>query len=471
MNQQQLVSGIGVSSFEQLEQLFLDKGVRQIYVKHLPQRQDNEKNQIVLASKGAGNVLSLFPATMNYRAPSTSKKKKKSKAGQPIVEMNLDFRWMYADGSEYSAPDAKIINYFQYPEARFSGFFNKCKCKPGSLRRKDRGRYRKRILIMGANLEQGITYGIALSDVDDPVVDIFPDLPKYELVPILHIHTIGASTANSPRDLLLAELGQICGKWHPGVTLKEQDGPTTPFNGNQGGGLTLEALLNVPANAQKTPDKHGYEIKSFHSGGKISLMTPTADMGQEASMTFREFMKAFGWPAVRSKNAQRVFNGTFKYRKKKRCAHINRYLVLDIQGYDLDTREFDLGDSSVYVTMEDRDANLLLSGWSMDKLLNSWNGKHAAACYVEYEKRNYQGADKRYKKEYRYTGKVILGEGTDIWKYLRGIGDQVVQYDPGHDITLKGKTNQRPQWRIQVKKDLEAQLGSLYDKVTAISVP
>jgi hypothetical protein len=470
MDQQELLPGIGVSSFQQLEKLFFDKGVKQIFVKHLPKKQDNEKNQIVLGSKGASNLLSLFPSQMSYRRPSLSKKKRKSKAGEPIVEMDLDFRWMYADGSCFEAPDAKIINYFQYPEARLSGFFNKCKVKPGSLRRKDRELYRTRILILGANNDEGITYGMALSDVDDPVVNNFPQLQGYELVPVLRTHVIGAVIGIAPRELLLEEIKQISGKWHPGVTLKKLNGPTTPCNDKRGGGLTLEALLNIPANALKEPDKHGYEIKSFKRNGKVSLMTPTADMGEEGRMTFRCFMQNFGWPPVRSSSVTQVFNGVFKYRKKKFCRHIGRNLTLDIQGYDPKSRKFELEEDSVYVTMTDPEAKLLVSCWSMDKLLSSWTDKHAAACYVEYEKRKYQGTNPKYKWEYRYAGKIILGEGTDIWKYLEGIGDQVVYYDPAHDITVKGKTNQRPQWRLQVKSDFAAQLSSLYEKVTDESV-
>ncbi len=465
MDQQELFAGKGISSFEQIERLFAGKGVRQIFVKHLPKKQDNEKNQIVLGSSGAANLMGLFPAEMRYRVPSTSIKKPNSKSGQPKVEMQLDFHWLYVDGSSYAAPRAKIINYFQYPEARFSGFFDRCEVKPGSLRRNDLWKYRKRILVIGANYITGRTYGMALSDLDDPVVETFPTLPSFDLVPILQTHVVGSKLGRSPRELLLDELKSICGTWHPGVTLKEENGKTIPFNGLQGGGLTLEALLNVPANAKKEPDKHGFEIKSYQQGGKISLMTPTADLGEEGKLKFRDFMDVYGWAPVRSKSTQRVFNGTFKYRKETECKHINRVFVLDIKGYEPETRSFDSGVDPISVSIEEVDTQLLLSGWSIDKLLNSWNDKHAAACYVEYEKRKYQGSDPRYKWEYRYTGRVVLGEGTDIWRYLQCIGDRLVQYDPAHDITLKGKTNQRPQWRFQVS-NLETQIVGLYEKVT-----
>lgn len=106
----------------------------------------------------------------------------------------------------------------------------------------------------------------------------------------------------------------------------------------------------------------------------------------------------------------------------------------------------------------------------MEKLLSSWNEKHSAACYVEYEKRAYRGNDSAYKWEYKYTGNVLLGEGTDIWKYLEGIGARIVYYDPAHDINKKGEPKQRPQWRIQVKKNFNEQLKSLYSKVSVKSL-
>ena len=455
----------GIESFSQLESLFAALGVKQIFVKHLPQRQDNEKNQVVLGSRGASNLLSLLPAEMRYRAPSTSSKKRNSKVGEPIVEMILDFYWLYADGTCWKAPEAKVINYFQYPEARFSGFFKNCGRKPGALRRKDRELYSKRIFVFGASFESGSTYGMVLTNLDDAIVQEFPVLPEFELVPVLHTHILGSKSGQSPRTLLLEELKEIAGEWHPGVTLKKWGGPTEPCNDNRGGGLTLEALLNIPANALKEPDKYGYEIKSFRGGGKISLMTPTADKGEEGRMTFRDFMRVFGWPPVRSKSVVRVFNGRFKYRKAKDCAHIGKSLILDIEGYEPITREFAVEDDAVYLSLKDNATQVLISGWSMDKLLSSWNEKHAAACYVEYEKRRYRGSDPSYKWEYRYSGKALLGEGTDIWKYLRAVSEQIVYYDPAHDIAVGGKPRQRPQWRLEVKSNFEEQLSVLYDSV------
>lgn len=469
MKQGELTFESGVKTFDQIEAIFNAHGVERIYVKFLAPRQDNDKNQVYLGKAGANNVLTMFPAVLSLRPPSTSTKKRNSKPGDPIVDMSLNFYWLHADASIYHAPQAKIINYFQYPEARFSGFAQGCKERPDCMIRKilHDNSFGNRILIMGANYKTGETYGLALTERDDPVVSSFPKLPLFPPVPLLMTHIIGSKSGVSPRELLINELKAISGKWHPSVRLKEKDGIPVPFKGNQGAGFTLEALLNIPTNAEKAPDKHGFEIKSFKQSGRISLMTPTADMGKEYKMKFRDFMEVYGWSPVRDKSLHKVFNGTFRYRKKKHCEHINRNLMLDVQGYDSNSGQFDTSkEDAVFIRLDDCDDNFLLSGWSLEKMLNSWNDKHASACYVEYEKRKYSGDDKVHDNEYRYTARVFICEGTDIWLYLAGIAKNIIYYDPGHDITKTGKTNQRPQWRISVTKKLEATLSELYDTVT-----
>jgi hypothetical protein len=473
MKQQELTLESGIKTFEQIEAFFHAYGVERIFVKHLAPKQDNEKNQVVLGSAGTKNVLTLFPADLTYRPPSTSTKKQNSKARQPIVEMKLNFYWLHADGSRHHARHAKIINYFQYPEARFSGFALGCKGRPECMIRKNlhNSDFGKRILVMGANDQTGETYGFALSERDDPIVLSFPTLSYFPLVPLLATHVIGSTGGVSPKELLLNDLRAISGQWHPSVRLKEKDSTPVPFKGHQGAGFTLEALLNIPTNSDKAPDKHGFEIKSFRYGGKISLMTPTADMGKEADMSFRDFMETYGWAPVKDKRLKKVFNGTFRYHTLKLCAHINRNLMLDVQGYDPVSDQFDMSsDDAVFIRIDDSDESFLLSGWSFHKMLNSWNDKHASACYVEYEKRQYSGPGNAHNYEYRYTGKVFICEGTDIWAYLSGIGKNIIYYDPGHDITKTGKTNQRPQWRTAVTKKFESNLNELYDVVTLESL-
>ena len=448
-----------ITSFDMIEVLFRSVGVKQIFVKNpLAEKQDNEKNQIVLRSAGSTSIANLFPAKLELRSPSKSEKKRHSNPGIPKIGMNLDFRWLHAKGTSSVAPDAKIIVYPQYPEARFSGFLAACQSPPDALRRDNQAKYGKRILILGAN-DDGVTFGLVVTELEDAVVSVFPDLPKFEPIPILQTHEIGTPVGSSLLGLLLSELKSISGKWHPSISLRPGDTTPIPFKGNQGAGFTLEALLNVPRNADKAPDKHGFELKSFKPSGKISLMTPTADLGPEGEQSFRDFMAVYGWLGARGDGRQ-VFNGTFRYRKpnKRRDGH---HYMLDIHGYPLSDVEQD-----IYVMLSNADSDELVSGWSMKKLLDSWNKKHAAACYVEYERRNYTGGLPGHDAEYRFTGRLLVCHGTSIWRYLSAIADNYVYYDPGHEITAKGAATVRPQWRVSVTKKIGETLGALYDDVS-----
>lgn len=454
---------VGFDSFQQVEELFQSQGVKQIYVKHLSKKQDNDKNQIYLG-KGIGSITNILPTTLSLRSASESMRKRRSKRGRYKIEAKLDFEWFAADGQRYPSPDAKIIDYFQYPEVRMSGFLTQCVNPPDALRRRNQLRYGKRILILGAN-PQGKTFGLLLTELEDPLVTTFPILSDLPRIKILRTHILGGTIGSNPRDLLVEELTELSGIWHPSITLKPGDEHPVPFKGNQGAGFTLEALLNVPRNAKKEPDKHGFEIKSFKRGGKISLMTPTADTGQEGDLSFRDFMDKFGWIGKKG-DGRIVFNGVHRYQKI--CASTG--YSLEVLGFEPIDKKFIEETKDITVCLIDPDSELMVSGWTFDKLLNCWSKKHASACYVEYEKRSYAGEGTEHDSEYRYTGKIYLGGGTSIFNYLMSIISKVVFYDAGHEISADGSTHQRPQWRISVTKKLIDSLKELYDEVEELSV-
>lgn len=448
----------GLVDFSQVEELFASKEVTQIFVKHLSQRQDNDKNQIYLGSRSEG-VLNIFPSEVSLRSESESTKKPRSSRGQQKIEAKLEFHWLDRQGNSFSAPETRIIDYFQYPEVRLSGFLSGCDSPPDSLRRRHQEDYGRRILILGPS-STGTTYGLVLTAAQDPLVQRFPQLNQSEVCGVLRTHVIGASVGSDPRASLMDELRSLVGVWHPSVSLRSAAEGPQPFNGNQGAGWTLEALLGIPRNASKTPDKHGFEIKSFKQGGKISLMTPTADVGEEGSLAFRDFMARYGWPARRG-DGTIVFNGTHKY--NKRC--LSSGYVLDVHGYDPSKRAFASSSEQITPCLMDREKDLMVSGWSFQKLLSNWSKKHAQACYVEYVKRPYSGTDPRHDSEYMYTGNVYIGSGTNIFLYLHAIVSRCVYYDSGHEITSTGKAKQRPQWRISVSREFEKTLSELYYQV------
>ena len=141
---------MSVSSIDELKGLFRAHGVSTVYVKHLSLKQDNEKNQIYLGG-GLDGITNLFPATVEVRAASESTRKRKSQKGKPKLEARIDLAWLGENGALFPAPNARIIDYFQYPEVRMSGFLGGCDFAPDALRHRHQAEYGRRILTLGAS--------------------------------------------------------------------------------------------------------------------------------------------------------------------------------------------------------------------------------------------------------------------------------------------------------------------------------
>ena len=443
-----------VRTIEELQHMFADQGVRTLYVKHLAPRQDNEKNQIYLGS-GLDGILNLFPADIVERAPSESVAKRKSKAGQAKLEARIRLAWLGDDGDYGILPAARIIDYFQYPEARLSGLLNRSRFAPDALRRRNLAQYGRRILVLGA-APSGIVLGKVLTERDDLIVGRFPDLPVLAAVPVFRVLSTAAAAGVAPLDLLLAELRVIvAGGWHPAVILRPGVDVPEPFSGNQGAGYTLEALLGVAANAAKEPDAHGYEIKTYR-GSRISLMTPTPDGGYQGAHSFREFMERYGRPAQKGDGSIR-FTGT--HRVGLICEASG--LATRVRGYDPADDSFH-AEEGIAVELLHPETGDIAASWSLGKMADSWNAKHASAMYVTAEMRSNGAA-----KEVRFGHEVLVGEGTDVFRLLRAIHDGLVWYDPADSIYAGGECKVRPQWRTSASK-LELTMNRLYAEVRRI---
>jgi hypothetical protein len=109
-------------------------GVTTTFIRQLAPNQDNEKNQIYLAMQRGASPFELIeraiPLTFRTRAPSTSKAKRKSHSGSPIVEGTVKWNWVDRNGYAHPAPNTKVIFYLQYPEIRLSGFIKGCDVSP-----------------------------------------------------------------------------------------------------------------------------------------------------------------------------------------------------------------------------------------------------------------------------------------------------------------------------------------------------
>lgn len=446
----------GIQTIDQLQALFRRQGVSIAYVRLLALKQDNAKNQIYFG-RGLDGVTNLFPAKIEVRSPSQSTKKPKSSVGQPKLEAKIDFAWIGRDGARYDAPDTKIIDYFQFPEVRFSGFKKYCLQPPTSLDRDTQHEFGQRILVIGTALD-GKVLGFVLTEREDPVVAVFPDLPfLFGSKGIFRVLSTDGEVGIAPTELLRREIQDIAlGGWFSSRINK--GGKIVPFSGNQGGGYTLEALLGVAANAKKAPDKHGFEVKGY-SGSRISLMTPTPDLGYQGDHNFREFMERWGRLADKGDGSLRFVGLHRSGVKNERTG-----LTLRVKGYVSSEDRFEDAEN-VRVELVNEDTQEFAAGWSIQKLANSWNAKHANALYIGFVSR--EGINGV--AEYKYADQWLIGRGTDVWKLLRAIARGVVYYDPADAIYQNNKAKVRPQWRINASNLAEG-MKHLYTEVEVVKV-
>lgn len=445
---------MSIHTIDQLKALYRQHGVTTVYVKHLSAKQDNDKNQIYLGS-GLGGVLNLFAAQILSRPGSASLSKRKSEAGRPKLEAKIDLAWMGGNGDLSPASNARIIDYFQYPEVRLSGFLKGSEGAPAALRRTRQSDYGARILTLGS-APSGRVIGYVLTAKCDPIVETFPVLPVLPAAPVLRVLTIDADTGVAPVDLLQQRMASISASgWHASRILRA-DGAAVPFRGAQGGGYTLEALLGVRANADKAPDFLGYEIKSF-SGPRISLMTPTPDGGFQGEHPFRIFMERYG-------HAGKANDGSLRFTGLHKAGVLaSTGLMLEVAGYDAQADAFSAPDE-VAVRLRNPATGDIPASWSLNRLADCWNKKHASAAYIPCDRREVSDG-----YEYLYGKQMFLGEGTDVWRLLRAIHAGVVFYDPADSVYADGKAKVRSQWRVNAASLLPA-MKRLYTSASVVNL-
>jgi len=451
------------SKFQEVEKIFSSEGIYKIYVRELQEKQDNTKNQIYF---GTGSVLNLLPCEIKKGSESISKSKKKSFEGKNKIEAKLDFYWFNNKGDLYNAPNAQLIFYFQYPEVRLSGFFKGCGIRADCLRRENQANYGRRILIIGIKDNSKIV-ALVLNEKDHPVVLDFPDLRKDESVDIFLSHNIQSTNkfySASPYEELIERMSEISGKWHASKRLINRDDGPIPFAGNQGCGLTLEALLGIEMNSSKKPDFKGIEIKSYKKGGSISLMTPQPDAGERAKLSFRDFMKEYGWNSSNPKHLGRiVFTGPF------RIGQINEKKGFDLRINGFDNLKNKFFSDQIFVGLYRIRDNQLVASWSGQKLLEHWIKKHSEALYVQYESRYITNQSGKKEQQYLYNGKCLYGKGTSIINFFNALAQSLVVYDPADEIYENGTPKSRSQWRVNVST-FEKKMNVFYDYYEEINL-
>ena len=135
-----------------------------------------------------------------------------------------------------------------------------------------------------------------------------------------------------------------------------------------------------------------------------------------------------------------------------------------IHSYHRESDSF--GDAAgVAVELFHHDTGEIAASWSLEKLANCWNAKHANALYITFESR--EGEDGN--AEYRYSGSWVQGKGTDVWRLLRAIDRGIVFYDPADTIYADNRPKSRPQWRIS-SSGLNQAMALLYAECSTVTV-
>jgi hypothetical protein len=441
------------SSLSQLRRAFNRLGCHYLFVKKLAPRQDNEKNQIFLGSDES--LLNQWPGSLQARSASASRLKRRSKPHVRKLELLLNLVWVWPDEQLALAPHARLINYFQYPEIRLSGFMRDCEQPPEALRRCRLRHFGTRYLVVG--FAGKTTYATVVESKTFRDHHALGRLCDRSMTVLTHL-TMMRGRRGEGRTRLIGEVKSLSGTWQRSVSLGPKDRHPVPWNGPQGPGYTLEALLGIPRNSDRATDKFDHEIKAV-TGGRVTIITTEPDSGYRVRPGFREFMRRYGRPGRRGDGSRR-FGGTF-------CApvkHSKRGVCLRVKGWDLATAK-PSGDRPVSIQLWDTRRRQIVASWSLEKLALSWIKKHANAIYVQCTKR--KSVSRATGSEYRYGPQAIVCSKTDVFRFIDTVARGIIFFDPADVVRKDGSCTRRSQWRVTGGSipRLAMQLGSLYQRV------
>jgi hypothetical protein len=438
---------------------FASLGCPQIFIKPLSKNQDNEKNQIYLGS--TMEIFNVLPGIVTVGLASESLDKRLSKKGDPKLELSLDFSWLTED-SHCPAPKAKLINYFQYPEIRFSGFLSDCSDAPDALRRSHQDKYGQRVLLLGTVGEK--VFGLVLNSLENGDLSSLLMAPSWMDQNLIKVLSTSKNQTNFiDPELLIGELSQIVGIEHPAQSLTTEGAQPLPWRGTQGAGYTLEALLGIARNGISAPDKYGFEVKSTLSS-PITVITTQPDGGVRSTSGLKKFLELFGWAGAKDDGSLR-FNG--KHSPTGSTARSGLEMVVRFWNSSLGVPE---GSHEPLVQLIQKKTLAVAAEWSFSKLGGSWSRKHAGAVYVE-AKSIHKDAHK-HPSHYIFGPTVYVCRGTTPLKLIGAIDDGVVYLDSGDRLHADGSAKSRTQWRMSysTKQPLEMQLRKLYEKVEVVNL-
>lgn len=417
---------------------FSELGAVRAFCKPLAEN-DNSKQQIYLG--GNLDVVQMFPFQKVETTPNGKDSTYKAK---------LDFSWIDSGMTE-RATGAQLILYPQYPEVRLSGFLRGCKQAPNEHLRPVPASQRRfnngsdgRILFFGITRDgETLAY---LAPADSALAQEYQhrqakgEFPRESV--FFNLPLLGRDSMS----ILLQKLIEIRDfGWQPSIKLSKT-GKAKPYNARNGGGYTLEALLGIIPNGRAEPDFLGWEIKAY-SGSRITLMTPEPDGGMYCEDGFKPFVRKFGHA---TKDDTLYFTGTHR----ANCRNENTGLTLIVRGFNPVKNVIEDVSGAVELLTDEGGA---AAAWSFGGLMIGWNKKHAQAAYVPYE------SERGKAPAYRYFSPALMGEGTDLTRYLAELCAGRVIFDPASKImnasTAKPSVKARSQFRMSVKH-----LTGLYQK-------
>lgn len=444
------------ASAAEISHHFANLGCRTIIVKQLS-AEDDSKHGIYLAS--AAPLTQLLPGVLTARGTSSSGKKLRSEVGRTIFALDMSFAWVQGNGFESTAPFAKIIEYGQYPENRLSGFLKSCTHPPTCLSGPDQGRYGLRALFIGISGQK--VYGTVCTQLNSPrVLHEIRNLKPWPVASALQVLRDEFELRNNG-DRLLSQIERLIGVQYSPLVLKASDPEPVPTKWQQqSAGWTLEALLGIPRNSAREPDKLGYEIKAVGSN-KVSLITTEPDFGLRQELGLREFLERYGSISKRD-SGKRVFSGIHSFEK----VSANSKSVLEVHGWPARASSGN-SEERPSIVLRQQDSGLILAGWSLEKLARSWAKKHSSAIYVEASKTGVKGGEKA-----SFGPLVLKAEGTSIDLFLEQVVLGNVFLDPGD--SLKGnKVKARTQWRVNgnMRTTLPRKLERLYFEFDEYTLP
>jgi hypothetical protein len=410
-------------------------GARDLFVKRLSPN-DNSKNQIYLG--GDFRVINLLPAEAPVATTSGTHDK-------PIFKSALRLSWLDDAGDAFPAPDAQLILYPQYPEVRMSGFLRGASWSPSALlASRDSGR----VLLLGVTADGRILgYAAAAESQVEQELRLVP--VDGETGVLARIALTDDPTLVDSRTRLLEALCRVAkAGWIPGWRLYP-DGSRRPCTAQNCVGVTLESELGITANSYSEPDFEGWEVKAHtvanfdRTGtGAVTLMTPEPTGGAYTTLDIVEFVRRYGYTDKRGRPDRMNFGGIHKV--GRRCAATG--LTLTLSGYDASSGK--MTDSAGSLALLD-DAGEVAASWDFAGLLAHWSRKHSRAVFVPAMKESAPSI------QFRYGHHVLLAEGTDYTKVLRGLADGTVYYDPGIKVEYESgtpKAKKRSQIRVSRSK-------------------